>query len=98
MSSSVWDFVQYYPYYLMARQSTTLKNAKDNAPEIPNITCPYIDFAQSILDEIKDETSEGFIHKKISLINDLLEYIRDSNDALRKNGTYWYNKYTNKKP
>ena len=82
----------------MVRQRTTLKKVKDGAPEIPNITCPYIDFIQSILDEIKDETSEDFIHKKISLVNDLLEYVRDSNDALRKNGTYWYNKYTNKKP
>lgn len=80
----------------MGRKPNNWQKIKDNAPEIPNITCPYIDFLQSILDEIKDETKEEFIHKKISLSNDILEYIRDSNDSLRKNGTYWYNKFINK--
>ena len=49
-----------------------------------------------MLDEIKDDTEKSFIHKKISLINDVLEYVRESNDSLRKNGTYWYNKFNNK--
>lgn len=80
----------------MARKPNNFQKIKDNAPEIPNITCPYIDFAQSVLDEIKDETDKDFIHKKISLINDILEYVRESNDSLRKNGTYWYNKFSNK--
>ena len=51
----------------MGRKPNNWQKIKDNAPEIPNITCPYIDFLQSILDEIKDETKEEFIHKKISL-------------------------------
>ncbi len=80
----------------MVRKPNNWQKIKDNAPEIPNITCPYIDFLQSILEEIKDETTEEFIHKKISLSNDILEYVRDSNDSLRKNGTYWYNKFINK--
>ena len=79
------------------RRPNNWQKIKDKAPEIPNITCPYIDFVQAILDEIKDETDQDFIHKKISLINDILEYVRDSNDSLRKNGTYWYNQYNQKK-
>ena len=81
----------------MGKKPRNWQKIKDNAPEIPTETCPYIDFIQAILDEIKGETEdESFIHKKISLTNDLLEYIRDSNDSLRKNGTYWYNKFIDK--
>ena len=76
---------------------SNLDKIKSNAPERPSNTCPYIDFIQSILDEIKDESDSEFIKKKISLANDILEYVRDSNDSLRKNGNYWYNKFINKK-
>ena len=66
-------------------------------PEIPTETCPYINFVQSILDEIQDEVDSRFIELKISLINDLLEYIRESNDALRKSSNYWERQFLNKK-
>ena len=66
------------------------------APEIPTDTCPYINFIQQVLDEIKDETSSKFIESKIGMIHDQLEYIRESNEALRANASFWRIKYINK--
>jgi len=73
------------------------QKSSTQTPEIPTETCPYINFVQSILDEIQDEVDSRFIELKISLINDLLEYIRESNDALRKSSNYWERQFLNKK-
>lgn len=67
------------------------------APEIPTDTCPYINFVQVILDEIKDEVDSHFLEAKISLINSHLEYIRESNEALRDSSRYWKRQFINKK-
>jgi len=69
---------------------------KENAPEIPTNTCPYIDFIQEMLKEVADETNSIFIEKKIELADSILEYLRESNDSLRKSSLYWYNKCKNK--
>jgi len=65
-------------------------------PEIPSDTCPYINFIQQVLDEIKDDTNSSFTEQKISLINDMLEYVRDSNESLRKSSAYWKRQFINK--
>lgn len=66
---------------------------KEEEPETPPDTCPYIDFIQQILDEIKSENESHFTELRINLINDTLEYIRNSNDSLRKCGKYWKRQY-----
>ena len=71
----------------------TLDDYKKESPEIPNITCPYIDFAKEILSEIKDESDSTFVEEKIELIYNLLEYLRSSNDSLRVNSKYWHDKF-----
>lgn len=71
----------------------TLSDYKKESPEIPNITCPYIDFTKDILQEIKDESTSVFIEEKIELLNNLLEYLRTSNDALRVSSKYWHDKF-----
>ena len=69
---------------------------KDNPPEIPPDTCLYINFIQEVLDQIKNETDSRFLEARLQLVGDTLEYIRDSNDALRKSGKYWKRKFDNK--
>lgn len=73
----------------------SLQKIKDESPQIPGNTCPYIDFLKDVLIEIKDESPDEFIEKKVELCDSLLEYIRDSNDSLRRNGNYWYHKFIN---
>lgn len=69
-----------------------LETFKENAPEIPTNTCPYIDFIQEMLKEVGDESDSVFVEKKIELIDSMLEYVRESNDALRKSSIYWFQK------
>ena len=71
----------------------SLDKIRSEAPDIPGNTCPYIDFLQDILREIKEESVDEFIEKKVELSENILEYIRESNDSLRRNGTYWYKKF-----
>lgn len=79
----------------MARKKT-LEDYKKESPEIPTNTCPYIDFIQEILKEVKDESDSFLIEQKLNLADSILEYIRDSNDNLRKSSHYWYNKFKSK--
>ena len=74
--------------------ASRLETIKNNSPEIPSDTCPYIDFIQSILDEIKADSDSHFVEKKIETANSLLEYVRDSNEFLRKSSRYWYNQFS----
>lgn len=69
---------------------------KDNSPELPSLTCPYIDFIQHILEEIKDSPKSIYTDVKIEIANSVLEYVRESNDQLRKNSEYWMNKKKSK--
>lgn len=71
----------------------SLAKYKEESPEIPGHTCPYIDFIQEILKEIKDEADSEFVTKKVDLLDSTLEYVRDSNDSLRRSSSYWYNKF-----
>jgi hypothetical protein len=71
----------------------SLQKIKDESPEIPDNTCPYIDFLKDVIAEMKDESSGEFIDKKYEICETLIEYIRDSNDSLRTSSHYWYNKF-----
>lgn len=69
---------------------------QDREPEIPPDTCTYINFIQEVLDQIKDKHKSKFLEQQIQLINDALEYIRDSNSELRESGRYWKKQFQNK--
>lgn len=69
-----------------------LSKLKQSAPEIPTNTCPYIDFIEEIIKEVIDECDSSFIEQKLELAISALEYVRESNDALRQSSKYWYNK------
>ena len=69
-----------------------LSKLKQSAPEIPTNTCPYIDFIEEIIKEVIDECDSSFIEQKLELAISALEYVRESNDALRQSSNYWYNK------
>jgi len=75
----------------MARKN--LEDYKKESPEIPSITCPYIDFIQEILKEVRENNNSVFDEQKLNLADSMLEYIRESNDALRKNSSYWFHKF-----
>lgn len=69
-----------------------LNKLRENAPEIPTNTCPYIDFIQEIIKEVIDESDSSLIEQKLELAISALEYVRESNDALRQSSKYWYSK------
>lgn len=77
----------------MARKNK-IEEYRENAPEVPTNTCPYIDFIQDIIKEIVDETDSVMIEKKAELADSALEYIRESNELLRSGSAYWYQKFS----
>ena len=66
--------------------------AKKSAPNVPGFTCPSINYAQEIIDQIA-ERGVDWAEKQAKVINDVLEYVRESNDELRASSRYWYDKY-----
>ena len=69
-----------------------IETAKLSAPKVPGDTCPSIDYVQEIISQIAERGDE-WADKQAVVINDLLEYVRDSNFELRKSSKYWYDKY-----
>ncbi len=82
-------------YYCVRKK--TLAQYKAQAPEMPANTCPYIDFIQEVHKEISDEIDSPLLRQKIELLEPMLEYIRTSNDNLRKSSHYWFTKFRNKR-
>ena len=66
--------------------------AKPAAPNVPGDTCPSINYVQEIIDQIANR-GDDWADKQATVINDLLEYIRDANFELRNSSKYWYDKY-----
>ena len=66
--------------------------AKLGAPKVPGDTCPSINYVQEIVGQIADR-GDAWSEIQAGYINDLLEYVRDSNFELRKSSKYWYDKY-----
>ena len=69
-----------------------LDPANKPAPNVPGITCPSIDYVQELLDQISVR-GDNWAAKQARVANDVLEYIRESNDELRSSSKYWYDKY-----
>lgn len=75
--------------------------AKFNAPGFPQNTCPYIDLTitavMDLLDCYNRLNEKGEQSPTVDTLaqhaQDTLEYIRKSNESLRDNSGYWYNKY-----
>ena len=68
--------------------------AKKGAPKVPGDTCPSIDYVQDILGQISARTNnDAWANKQFDVGNEILEYIRESNEELRKSSYYWYQKY-----
>jgi len=79
----------------MARISEKTKRiikTKAIAPDIPPITCPYIDLVLNYIEGEFSSKSKCDEQRK-TLIVDTLEYIRQSNDSLRKSSQFWYDEY-----
>ena len=68
----------------------TFDDYKNLAPDIPTNTCPYIDFIQEIIKEVRDENESKLIQNKLNLAINTLEYVRESNEALRDSSRYWF--------
>ena len=66
--------------------------AKASAPNVPGDTCPSINYVQEIIEQIANR-GDDWADKQAIVINDLLEYVRESNFELRKSSKYWYDKY-----
>ena len=73
-------------------KQTRIDNAKNKAPSVPGYTCPSIDYAQEIIDQIANRGDEWAM-KQSDVVRDVLEYVRASNDELRESSKYWYKKY-----
>jgi len=70
---------------------------KESAPTFVGPTCKYIDHIQSVLDEeikpLIPEKSLDFFYEIDKQINAQLEFIRSSNDTLRRSSKYWYDSF-----
>ena len=69
-----------------------IERAKESAPNVPGYTCPSIDYAQEIIDQIADRGDDWAV-KQANVIRDVLEYVRESNDELRSSSHYWYKEF-----
>ena len=91
-------------YKTVKAKKKTLK-AKQSAPGVPSITCPYIDEVIRIIKELEDAHEslrcsaivEPLFEKRAQLATDMLEYIRSSNETLRDNSLYWYKQFNETK-
>ena len=80
----------------MARVSEKTKRiirTKAGAPDIPPITCPYIDFVLNYIENEEFSRDSKCDKQRKQLIIDTLEYIREANDTLRKSSKFWYDEY-----
>lgn len=76
-------------------------DAKRHSPGVPPNTCPYIDQVKTMIADMSDayvRLHERGEHQPMHedmrvMVDDMLEYIRRSNETLRDNSAYWYNKY-----
>ena len=61
------------------------------APNIPDFTCPDIDF---VINKIESLHDKGKAPSKINVkvLTKKLERLRSHNEALRSSGHYWYDK------
>ena len=60
------------------------------APSIPPLTCEYIDQCITLLDTIVETEEQEWRHHLSEIVKANLEFVRQSNDALRGSGIYWH--------
>ena len=60
------------------------------APTIPPLTCDYIDQCITLVDTIVETDEQEWRHQLSEIVKANLEFIRQSNDALRGSGIYWH--------
>jgi hypothetical protein len=83
------------------RHTRTRMQAKANSPGVPPNTCPYIDLAITMVQDLNESyeklRTSGHYNPMMDEITqhaqDTLEYVRKANETLRDNSAYWYNKY-----
>ena len=75
-------------------ETNEFNRLKKNAPGVPPETCPYIDF---VLERVKNTSYDGQSDRvndaQYEVLQSTLEFIRESNDTLRRNSYYWYTEY-----
>ena len=69
-----------------------IETAKLGAPKVPGDTCPSINYVQEMLDQIAERGDE-WSSKQSEYATDILEYVRQSNEELRRSSKYWYDKF-----
>ena len=76
--------------------------AKSDSPGVPPNTCPYIDLVITMIKDISEAYDKmrtkgdhnPMVDKLEQQAIDMLDtYIRSSNETLRDNSAYWYEKY-----
>ena len=87
-----------------AHKARTMKKRRENkanSPGVPPNTCPYIDMVitmvgdlQSAYERLREKGEyQPMLDRTVQQVNDTLEYIRNSNETLRDNSAFWYEKY-----
>ena len=74
-------------------KSKRIEIAKKGAPKVPGDTCPSINYVQEVIDQILARVEDDWAEKQSEVANNVLEYIRESNEELRNSSYYWYKKY-----
>ena len=77
---------------IVSAKREKINAAKSGAPKVPGDTCPTINYVQEIVGQIADR-GDDWSENQAGYINDLLEYVRESNEELRRSSKYWYDKY-----
>ena len=99
----------YTPVKTKVRRNKKRKNkearrlqAKNDSPGVPPNTCPYIDLVITMIKDIAQAydnmRTKGEHNPMVDKLEDqacdmLDTYIRSSNETLRDNSAYWYEKY-----
>ena len=76
----------------VSMKQSKIDAAKKSAPNVPGYTCPSIDYAQEIIDQIANRGDKWAV-KQADVIRDVLEYVRESTDELRNSSYYWYKEF-----
>jgi len=85
----------------VSKKQKKINDTKKSAPGVPTNTCPYIDHAIAIIEELQDMHDELYqkgtkvpmFERKVDMLKNTLEYVRSANETLRDNSLYWYNSY-----
>ena len=62
-------------------------------PVVPSDTCPYIDMVIDLAEKMASESDYSWRCEQETLVKALLEYVRESNNRLRKSSKFWYDQY-----